>query len=848
MLRNWAAMHVVLILFVLMQLLLFHAVRYSLIPQAATWFQADGARFVAGWYWLGVFVWWSPYLWIPLAVLVLAVIPTGWAYWLVQGDRDTWLQRHSPWMAVLLITALSGTVGFELTKSSPWLPPEIRQWPWPGALKAISLVSAFTVAWFLLVYILPSVWNAVRRWWSDGAGSTHDSERRKEGGWDEERREERIKEQRRAMVSRARIRLGSLFLSSILLAIAAALFALIDSFGQTLYWHSRTATVAWLGGVAAALAGGATVGRNVYVLLQSTLGKKRLRPSLGLIVNVGACLLVTVVLASLSAVSHGVVWGWKELPNDPPAIIAATLAGEPARWEAVDQSFDESDVTGSTTDEHLVTGLPTGRWLWLWFGATALLSLSFGRLWPFLNQSSQQPLYNSRLTRAYLGASNPLRWRGGGNSVLQALEGDGISREGYKPHEHGGPIHLVNVTVNETMDGKSQTQQQDRKGFGMAIGPDGVSVGVRHHATWCNGGRELLPPFYREDVFQVFEDHNRAPVVNGQRQTKACETLDLGGWVGVSGAAFSTGLGARTSPGLSLLCGMFAVRLGHWWDSGTTPWRRRPRVKCTLPRKLAYAINAVFPVQMYLLDEFTARFHGTARARWYLSDGGHFENMGAYELIRRRLPFIVVVDGEQDQGYTFEGLANLVRKARLDFQTEIEFLTPGEFEERKLKELLGSSFGWLEQLRPGRAPDASDAEHASSRTKGAASREFSSAHAAVARIWYPDAAGNSGVDRPSRQPGWLVYVKATLTGDEPLDLLQYGSEHPAFPHETTADQWFDEAQWESYRKLGEHIGSSVFPADGGHRGDRLWPLGLMQQLSDGGTTKENARDSARPAL
>jgi hypothetical protein len=56
----------------------------------------------------------------------------------------------------------------------------------------------------------------------------------------------------------------------------------------------------------------------------------------------------------------------------------------------------------------------------------------------------------------------------------------------------------------------------------------------------------------------------------------------------------------------------------------------------------------------------------------------------------------------------------------------------------------------------------------------------------------------------------LLYLKATLTGDEPSDVRNYHASHPEFPHEATADQFFDEAQWESYRKLGEHISSPVF--------------------------------------
>ena len=56
----------------------------------------------------------------------------------------------------------------------------------------------------------------------------------------------------------------------------------------------------------------------------------------------------------------------------------------------------------------------------------------------------------------------------------------------------------------------------------------------------------------------------------------------------------------------------------------------------------------------------------------------------------------------------------------------------------------------------------------------------------------------------------LIYLKPTLSGNEPADLLNYQGQHKTFPHETTADQFFDEAQFESYRALGYQIGKEVF--------------------------------------
>jgi hypothetical protein len=181
--------------------------------------------------------------------------------------------------------------------------------------------------------------------------------------------------------------------------------------------------------------------------------------------------------------------------------------------------------------------------------------------------------------------------------------------------------------------------------------------------------------------------------------------------------------------------------------------------------------------------------------------------MGGYELIRRRLARILLVDAEADPRYTFEGLANLVRKARLDFGAEIAFLAAEELDAtvpRSHRYLFGS----LEQLRRGRWSQEPIDDQVTGRGRHSVDDPIdqtrtSLAHAALARVTYEDEPGRMG---------WLVYLKPTLIGDESADLAQYHRTHPAFPQETTGDQFFDEAQWESYRRLGFLIARDVFGA------------------------------------
>jgi hypothetical protein len=312
----------------------------------------------------------------------------------------------------------------------------------------------------------------------------------------------------------------------------------------------------------------------------------------------------------------------------------------------------------------------------------------------------------------------------------------------------------------------------------MAIGPAGLSVGIRHHLALGHrtGTKRPIEEIYPERGFRVFE-------YDAQQQWEfPAEPLTVGDWAGISGAAFSTGLGYRTSVGLSALAGLSNVRLGYWWDSDVRTSNRNRKTRDTALNALLRRASVLFPSQIYFLHELLAVFPGTSRTHWYLSDGGHFENLGGYELLRRRLPLIVLVDAEADPEYTFGGLANLVRKARIDFSANITFLSKDEIP-KVVPQYLHGIVGPLDALKP------------------LGKERRSRKRAAVARVTYED---EPNICR------WLLYVKPVLIGDEPADILEYASGHPPFPQQTTVDQFFDEAQWESYRKLGEHIGEKIF--------------------------------------
>jgi hypothetical protein len=79
------------------------------------------------------------------------------------------------------------------------------------------------------------------------------------------------------------------------------------------------------------------------------------------------------------------------------------------------------------------------------------------------------------------------------------------------------------------------------------------------------------------------------------------------------------------------------------------------------------------------------------------------------------------------------------------------------------------------------------------------------AHAALGSIRYPALPG-----QPAIPDGKILYIKPTITKNVPRDVLAYRAEHGDFPDQTTADQWFDESQFESYRRLGQYSFDRVY--------------------------------------
>ncbi len=755
-LRSWVALQVVIVVSLLAGFLFVQLVRSLLacLVHSLGWF--PNFRH------LGVS--WSPYVLLCLPVLLLAV-STGWAYWLIEQSnhqvdpvsrcRLTRFVACRPWVGALaaaivgLVIAMLGLRCFQGWSGQ-------HPWAWYGS---VGVFLAGTLALVLRGCARARACRADR--------GDHAKQQRVADG-QEERRLDNYAHARDELTRRFRW---------LLLALAAtAALAIIDTAGQALY--------------ARALAG------ELHV---KGLNLKHL--------GLAGSSLAAFIAASARWLATAQRWAKKA--GARPSLLWRLLAGV-AALTILALLFVGADFASQELARRC-----SGRLLLGAFVIALLFAWLFGQTWGFLNGSSLHRLYAARLIRAYLGASNPKRYSHEAPSLARLVPCDDISQARYWPPPtdtknncclKGAPLHLVNVTINETLDARSQVQQQDRKGIGMAIGQAGISAGVRHHVVF---GQDGADEHYKEAAiyspqkgFQLFS----YPKNDRARDTYNFfgEQLSLGNWTAISGAAISTGLGSRTNPAFSFLAGFFNFRLGYWWDSGTDSRRGR---SLTLGRRLRRLFECCFPVQTFLIDEFTARFRGPQSRYWYLTDGGHFENTGAYELVRRRLEAIVVIDAGADPDYTFSDLGNLVRKARLDFGAEIRFLSEGELDER-VNPKVRPYFGTLERLRRGvwaeepvTDPASPDKQRRS--LKQSQESRLSLAHAALAKVTY------AGCNKIS----WLLVLKPTLTGDEPEDVLNYHRDHPSFPQESTADQFFDEAQWESYRRLGWHLAGKILLAD-----------------------------------
>ena len=393
-----------------------------------------------------------------------------------------------------------------------------------------------------------------------------------------------------------------------------------------------------------------------------------------------------------------------------------------------------------------------------------------------INEFSMHTFYKNRLSRCYLGAVVPGRREPDpftGFDARGSVTEDGIKHNlppfvtellpnnyaselpGVSRGKYDGPFPIFCTTLNLTTGDDLATQERKATSFAFTPMYSGYSVG------WTDGEKNKHVTFngyVKTNDFAYPKDKDGA--YGGIHVDSA---------VAISGAAANPNMGYNTNRALAFLMTLFNVRLG-WWVPN-------PRKMDMWNAKLARATPR-FPLLHLFLELFGAV--GDDAKYVNLSDGGHFENMGLYELVRRRCRYILVCDAENDPEMAFGGMGMAITKCRADFGAEIDL-----------------------DLRPLRIN---------------AETGYSKAHCVVGTIQYPppwaavkgDADLRTGCvclegEDQDIYTGLIVYMKSSLVGDEPADLLTYQLHSPVFPQDSTANQWFTEAQFEAYRRLGHHV-------------------------------------------
>ncbi|MEO9003476.1 MAG: hypothetical protein ABI288_02015, partial [Ginsengibacter sp.] len=285
-----------------------------------------------------------------------------------------------------------------------------------------------------------------------------------------------------------------------------------------------------------------------------------------------------------------------------------------------------------------------------------------------------------------------------------------------------GPYPILNCALNASQG--QDLDRQDRKAESFIFSP--LFCGFDFSMARSSADKKKSYDYsFRETKNYAFKD----------------EGPTIGTAMAISGAAVNPNQGYHSSPATAFLLTIFNAQMGRWLGN---------------PRKNSWQYSDPASGLGYIISNLVNKT-STSDKFVALSDGGHFDNMGLYEMVRRRCPYIILCDAEQDGEFTCEGLASAIRRCRIDFGAEITI---------DISKITG---------RP-------DGRH-------------SLAHYALGEIKYVG----------ENQTGTLLYIKSSIDGNEPVDVYEYALKNETFPHQTTADQFFDEEQFESYRKLGLHI-------------------------------------------
>ena len=365
---------------------------------------------------------------------------------------------------------------------------------------------------------------------------------------------------------------------------------------------------------------------------------------------------------------------------------------------------------------------------------------------------SLHPFYRRRLASAFATRTVQLNKDAGAPPVALPYgpkEGTTLSKYGQSAPDSGTYPEVI-FAAAANLTGEHRT-------------PSGLSaVSFVMSANWCGG----------PDIGWV-----RTSVLERVSPPRLQHDLTVQAAVAISGAAFASAMG-RFSGWYQLLLAVTGARLGAWLPNPTfVAQMRQARTDeghvndWTLPglprvRRLTYLLREVF------------NLHSSSDRLLEVTDGGHYENLGIVELLRRRCTTIYCVDGGGDSPPTAPGLAEAIALAQAELGVTITLDDP-----------------WSSEPGSG-APLSPQAPLA------VLSATLSKTPVITGTFTYPEASGLP----PHQRQGRLFVARALLTPETPYPLLSYAAQHPEFPHDSTSDQWFEDGQFNAYTELGRELG------------------------------------------
>jgi hypothetical protein len=391
-----------------------------------------------------------------------------------------------------------------------------------------------------------------------------------------------------------------------------------------------------------------------------------------------------------------------------------------------------------------------------WLGYVGLAIL-FLLIWPFLNvnANSLHQLYRDRLGSAFLvkRATSSPGLLAADNFSLSEIDTDRT------------PYHLLNAALN--VPGSSYANARGRNA----------------------------------DFF-IFSKNFVGSEATGYVRTALAESvndgLNIGTAMAISGAAAAPNMGIASMRPLSPTIALLNVRLGRWLRHPLNTVKEAGQSRLATwwkgkPGPIYLLREAFFKSGGHVVNPDTEEPKSSGFV--FLTDGGHIENLGIYELLKRKCALIVAIDGGADPEMTSPSLVQLERFARIDLGTRIVL-------------------DW----KPIGARSLAVSQEVIDRAVVAKAGP----HVAIGLIDYP------GSTPTTREQGVLIYIKSSLSGDENDYVMAYKAAHSSFPHESTMDQLFSEEQFECYRALGEHIASRLLA----HQDPAEPPMGLDPKIAE----------------